>query len=98
RALATLFPYTTLFRSYRYQAVRDEDGELVGFCTFGEDARVAGYIYPDDALDIGVGMRPDLVGRGLGLAFTREVLDFARRELAPRSEEHTSELQSRSDL
>jgi [ribosomal protein S18]-alanine N-acetyltransferase len=68
---------------YRYQAVRDGDGELIGFCTFGEDARVAGYTYTDDALDVGVGMRPDLVGHGLGLAFTRVVLDFARREYAP---------------
>jgi [ribosomal protein S18]-alanine N-acetyltransferase len=63
---------------YRYHAVRDEDGDLIGLCTFGDDARVAGYVYADDALDIGLGMRPDLVGLGLG--FTRAVLDFATRE------------------
>jgi len=67
----------------RVHAVRDESGDLIGFCSFGEDGRVAGYAYPDDALDIGLGMRPDLVGRGMGLGFTREVLGFARQAYAP---------------
>jgi RimJ/RimL family protein N-acetyltransferase len=56
---------------------------MIGFCTFGGDARVAGYVYADDALDVGLGMRPDLVGRRRGLAFTQAVLDFGRREYAP---------------
>src|SRR5438093_5818483 len=56
-----------LHPDYRYYRVVNEGGELVGFCNFGADARVAGYEYPDDALDVGVGMRPDLVGHWLGL-------------------------------
>jgi RimJ/RimL family protein N-acetyltransferase len=56
---------------------------LIGFCSFGEDARVAGFDYADDALDVGLGMRPDLVGQSLGIGFTRAVLDFAQREYSP---------------
>jgi RimJ/RimL family protein N-acetyltransferase len=67
----------------RVHAARDERGELIGFCSFGEDGRVPGYAYADDALDVGLGMRPDLVGRGLGAGFTRAVLDFAQREYSP---------------
>jgi RimJ/RimL family protein N-acetyltransferase len=74
---------TLLQLEYRVHAARDERGELIGFCSFGKDARVAGYGYADDALDVGLGMRPDLVGRGLGIGFTRAVLDFARDEYSP---------------
>lgn len=65
-------------------AVFDENNDVVGFCNFGEDARVPGFDYDDDALDVGVGvgMRPDLTGRGKGLSFVRAVFDFARRTYA----------------
>jgi RimJ/RimL family protein N-acetyltransferase len=63
----------------RYAVV--DDGELVGFCTFGIDARVPGGTYPDGPLDVGVGMRPELTGRGNGRRFLSAVLEFAEREL-----------------
>src|SRR5919206_2327934 len=66
-----------------YHAVTDAAGDLVGFCSFGADARVPGFAYDDDALDIGLGMRPDLTGRGLGLACTRAVLEYGRRAFGP---------------
>jgi RimJ/RimL family protein N-acetyltransferase len=69
---------------YRYHAVLDHD-ELIGHCCFGEDARVPGGRYVDDALDVGAGMRPDLVGKGLGRAFLTAVLDFGRSRYAARS-------------
>ena len=59
----------------RYYAVVDEHGALVGFlhCT------------PDnDTVEIGLGLRPDLTGRGLGAAFVQAGLDFARQRYAPR--------------
>jgi RimJ/RimL family protein N-acetyltransferase len=74
---------TLLRPDHRVHAVRDERGDLVGFCSFGEDGRVPGYAYPDHALDIGAGMRPDLVGRGLGEGFLRAVIEFADRAFAP---------------
>ena len=57
-------------------AAFDEAGALVGFACFGTDARVPGFAYDDDALDVGVGLRPDLVGRGHGVAFVRAVLEL----------------------
>lgn len=67
-----------------YHAAGDERGELVGFFCFGPDARVPGGDYgDDDALDIGLALRPDLTGQGLGLAFLLAGLDFARQTFAP---------------
>ena len=58
-----------------------EDGELVGFCTFGDDGRVPGYDYDDSAVDVGAGRRPDRTGQGSGGDFLRAVVTFARTEL-----------------
>ena len=58
--------------------VIEADGELAGFITFGADARVPGGDYSDPALDIGLGIKPELTGRGLGGAFVEAVIAFAR--------------------
>ena len=50
---------------------------LVGFACLGEDARVPGLAEVEGVLDVGVGMRPDLVGQGRGPEFATTVLDFA---------------------
>ena len=60
------------------------DEDLVGYCCFGPEARVPGVDQEDGTLDVGYGLRPDLVGRGLGQAFVGAVLDFAEREFSPR--------------
>ncbi len=54
--------------------------ELIGFCSYGADARVPGGNYAADALDIGLGLRPDLTGRGLGGAVIRELLEFVEKK------------------
>ena len=73
---------------YNYHAVTDPEGVLVGYFCFGADATVpAGRrlgLYDDDALDVGLGMRPDLTGRGLGPDFVRAGLRFARQAFSPR--------------
>ena len=56
------------------RAVVDDDGELIGFYYFEPK--------PPD-LDYGLGLRPDLVGRGLGLDFFLAGLAFARRRYRP---------------
>jgi RimJ/RimL family protein N-acetyltransferase len=58
----------------RFFAARDEQGELVGFYYFEQKG---------DALEIGLGLRPDLTGRGLGLEFFERGLAFARRRYRP---------------
>jgi RimJ/RimL family protein N-acetyltransferase len=58
-----------------YHAVVDDAGSLVGFVCTGQEARVPGLAAADGITDVGVGMRPDLVGRGLGSAFGAVVLD-----------------------
>lgn len=72
---------------FRYHAVHYECGELVGYFCFGEDARVpagAG-LYANGPLDVGFGMRPDLVGRGLGQEFVEAGLEFAFEVYSPES-------------
>lgn len=67
---------------YAYYAVTDGAGFLVGFCCYGIDAQVPGGDYGDaDALDVGLGLRPDLAGQGRGVSFLEAILDFARRHL-----------------
>jgi RimJ/RimL family protein N-acetyltransferase len=61
-----------------YSAVVDGAGSLVGFVCTGQEARVPGLADEDGVVDIGVGMRPDLVGQGLGSAFGAVVLDYVR--------------------
>jgi [ribosomal protein S18]-alanine N-acetyltransferase len=66
-----------------YWAVVHRD-ELVGSCCFGPEARVPGIDEEEGTLDVGYGMRPDLVGRGLGRAFVTAILDFGVGEFSPR--------------
>ncbi len=67
----------------QYHAARSVTGELVGFWCFGSDAQVPGGDYSQSALDVGLGLRPDLVGQGLGLPFLNAILNFAREALSP---------------
>lgn len=55
-------------------AMFDQNDELVAYCSYGEDAQVPGGDYSEEALDIGLMVRPELTGRGLGAAFAREVI------------------------
>jgi [ribosomal protein S18]-alanine N-acetyltransferase len=62
-----------------YQAVVDGAGDLVGFLCLGQEARVPGLAETDGLVDLGAGMRPDLVGRGLGRAFGAAVMSHVAR-------------------
>jgi [ribosomal protein S18]-alanine N-acetyltransferase len=61
-------------RGDRYFSARDASGELIGYFGLGFDDGVAG---------IGVGLRPELTGRGLGLAFLEQGLAFASERYSP---------------
>ncbi len=62
-----------------YYTLTNEDGGLAAYCCFGQDAQVPGGDYSTAALDIGLGVRPDLTGQGRGFVYVNAVLDFARR-------------------
>ena len=75
--------------AYHYYVALNGQEETVGFCCFGEDARVPGgnYAATDaidvDVLDVGLGLHPSLVGRGLGLPFLEAILVFGIDRYAP---------------
>jgi ribosomal-protein-alanine N-acetyltransferase len=60
-----------------------EGKAVVGHCCFGAAARIPGVEAENGTVDVGYGMRPDLVGQGLGACFVSTILDFAVREFAP---------------
>lgn len=66
-----------------YFQIRDGSGELLAFCCFGEEARVPGGDYHAPALDIGIGVRPDLTGRGDGMRYLGAVLAFGVAQFQP---------------
>jgi [ribosomal protein S18]-alanine N-acetyltransferase len=62
-------------RGEAYWAVKDHAGELVGHFSFKpKDERT---------IEIGLGLRPDLTGRGLGGSFLAAGLEFAREQFSP---------------
>ncbi|MFZ1752611.1 MAG: GNAT family N-acetyltransferase [Caldilineaceae bacterium] len=69
---------------HRYFAVEDENGQFLGFGCCGPEAQVFGYDYTQvEALDIGLGMRPDRVGKGRGQAFLATILAHGLRLHTP---------------
>jgi ribosomal-protein-alanine N-acetyltransferase len=56
-------------RGEAYWAVRDEANELIGYFSFKPKG---------STVEIGLGLRPDLTGRGLGGSFLAAGLEFAR--------------------
>jgi ribosomal-protein-alanine N-acetyltransferase len=70
----------------RYYSVLDNHEILIGLCCFGKEARVEGGDYPQlepMVLDLGLGLRPDLTGKGLGSFFLQSLLDFAIESFSP---------------
>lgn len=66
-----------------YHVVTNEQGDLVAYCCFGPDAQVSGGDYTTQALDVGMGTRPDLMGQGRGHDLITAVLDFGQDTFAP---------------
>lgn len=61
-------------RKGAYFSVFDEGGVLVGFFQFESDGTT---------VDVGLGMRPDLTGHGLGIGYLLAGLEFARKRFSP---------------
>jgi len=60
-----------------YWGVRDARGALIGFCCFGQAARVPGLEGSPSVLDVALGLRPELTGQGLSRPFAAAVIDHA---------------------
>jgi len=58
----------------KYYAVVNECGELVGFFSFEKEKEV---------VVIGLGLRPDCTGEGLGQAFVEAGLEYAKHKFDP---------------
>jgi ribosomal-protein-alanine N-acetyltransferase len=54
-------------------AMFDQEGKLIGYCSYGKDAQVPGGDYSEDALDIGLMIKPELTGQGMGTALAKDV-------------------------
>src|SRR3712207_8411428 len=80
---STLFPYTTLFRSHT--ATEQLPPELSSFT-------------PEDPKDMWVGENVVVIDTGCGKGGFLTVLELPAMKTYERSEEHTSELQSRQYL
>lgn len=70
-----------------YYSVADSQDSLIGYFCYGKSAQVAagnafGAYSNDSYTDIGLGIRPDLCGKGLGLGFLEEGMAFSRREFS----------------
>jgi RimJ/RimL family protein N-acetyltransferase len=68
-----------------YYSIHDTHDYLIGYCCFGQDARVPDGVYQDNALDVGLGLHPDLTGNGNGPEFVRAILDFGLKQYAPQA-------------
>ncbi len=60
-----------------YRAIADARGRLVGYCCLGEAARVAGAQASPAILDVAIGIRPDLAGRGWAGQLGRAAVGYA---------------------
>jgi ribosomal-protein-alanine N-acetyltransferase len=63
-------------RKDAYFSAFDKDGVLVGFFQLEREGTT---------VDVGLGMRPDLTGQGLGIGYLLAGLEFARRRFSPES-------------
>lgn len=60
----------------RFFAITHQQKALEGFCSFSADGQVPGGDYSRQCLDIGMGIRPDLTGRGNGKRYAQAVASY----------------------
>ncbi|HDR3344715.1 TPA: GNAT family N-acetyltransferase [Bacillus cereus] len=68
-----------------YYGCCDDQGDLIGYFCFGANAQVPGgrdaNLYGgEDVIDIGLGMKPALTGKGIGKEFFQAGIAFATKE------------------
>ena len=72
-----------------YYAIADKNKEVIGFFCIGESAQVPRGIhfgvYKADLIDMGVGMHPNLVGKGSGFEFCTGIMKFIEEKYPSKS-------------
>lgn len=68
--------YYLLERENDFYVILNPQGELKGYCSFGLDGQVSGGDYRVEALDIGMGIRPDLTGQRHGELYAQAVIKY----------------------
>ncbi len=67
-----------------YYACVDSEKHLTGYFCFGKSAQIPtteNNMYRMDALDIGLGLKPELCSNGLGSAFMKSGMEYAKKNL-----------------
>jgi enoyl-CoA hydratase len=67
-----------------YRAVVDSEGHLLGYCCLGAAARVPGVPRDSSVVDVAVGIRPELAGRGWSTELGRAAVEYAASVAADR--------------
>lgn len=60
------------------------DNELIGYCSYGRDAQVPGGDYSEEALDIGMMIKPELTGQGQGSNYANAVIQNGLSKYHPK--------------
>jgi len=60
------------------------DDELAGYCSYGPDAQVPGGDYSEEALDIGMMIKPELTGQGHGSDYANIVIQYGISKFRPK--------------
>jgi ribosomal-protein-alanine N-acetyltransferase len=60
------------------------DNKLVGYCSYGRDAQVPGGDYSEEALDIGMMIKPELTGQGQGSNYANAVIQNGISKYQPK--------------
>lgn len=72
-----------------YYAIADKNKEVIGFFCIGESAQVPRGthfgVYKADLIDMGVGMHPNLVGKGNGFEFCTGIMKFIEEKYPSKS-------------
>jgi RimJ/RimL family protein N-acetyltransferase len=66
-----------------YSMCRDD--ELIGYCSFGRDAQVPGGDYSEEAIDIGLMIKPELTAQGMGASFVENITQHAKEKYKPKT-------------
>jgi len=73
----TAFAEQLLRNELHFHGIWDDANSFVGFCSYGWDGQVMGGDYSEPGLDIGLGMKPELIDKGRGNQFLESILNFA---------------------